>query len=314
MEMVRDAILTDLKNNSQELFQKKQDAWNTYAKIRDQVAKAHETMLLAWDERVAAREKMNEAYGHLQQSIENCRTIWGNYSQIRDERNALIEKLRTEQEAERQQMVACFNQASNAYDQGDKAKAPVFAEEGRKHQERRNSLSAQINELIQQIKDAKQQAKDSAQKPDNTPFQEAKAAFEAAKEKHEAAQLEFKRLKVKRDEAKNEFGAIQADYLAAKGAFQQRLNVLKTEAQVERERMLETAGVTTTERKNAKIVKKADGTVQIYLGGIGRADGLGHGHIALDRTGAKFYERGAFEPHGSQNFKDGGGNRCIATI
>ena len=53
-----------------------------------------------------------------------------------------------------------------------------------------------------------------------------------------------------------------------------------------------------------KIVKKADGTTQVYHGGIGKGDGYGHGHTALDQFGNKTYDRGAFEAHGSQNYTD----------
>ncbi len=311
MEMVRDAILTELKNVSQELFRRKQEAWDAYAATRERVAEAHDKMISAWGKRTTTREKMNEEYTVLQESIEHCRLVWDKYGQIRDERNTRIEALRAEAESEHRQMVACFNQASVEYETGNKADSPLLAEKGRKHQERRNELNAQIGELIQEIKNAKQNAKDTAVKPDNVPFQAAKAAFESAKSAHEEAQAEFKRLKTLRDEAKAKFDAIQAQYLEVKNAFQERLDVLKAEAQVEREKMLETAGVTVEEQKDAKIVKKTDGSVQIYFGGIGRADGLGHGHIALNDSGLKFYERKAFESHGSQNYKDGG-TRCLA--
>ena len=154
MDMVRDAVLTELKTKSQELFQKKQEAWNIYAEARDRVTEAHERMLKCWDERTAKREKMNEEYTELQKTIEASRLIWDAYGQVRDEKNSQIETLRAEAEKEHQQMVHCFNQASNEYEKGDKAMAPVFAEEGRKHQERRNSLNAEINSRIQESQES----------------------------------------------------------------------------------------------------------------------------------------------------------------
>ena len=58
------------------------------------------------------------------------------------------------------------------------------------------------------------------------------------------------------------------------------------------------------ERSNTKIVKKADGTTQVYHGGLGKGDGLGHGHTVLDQFGKKTYDRGVFAKHGHQNYTD----------
>ena len=70
--------------------------------------------------------------------------------------------------------------------------------------------------------------------------------------------------------------------------------------------MLDKAGVRWSDRKDAKIVKKADGSTQVYHGGVGAGDGYGHGHTALDQFGRKTYDRGAFEEHGGQNYTDDG--------
>ena len=48
----------------------------------------------------------------------------------------------------------------------------------------------------------------------------------------------------------------------------------------------------------------------MYHGGLGKGDGAGHGHTALDQFDNKTYERDAFAEHGSQNFTDNKANTC----
>ena len=74
----------------------------------------------------------------------------------------------------------------------------------------------------------------------------------------------------------------------------------------ERGKALDKAGISWFERDTAKIIKKPDGTVQIYHGGFGTGDGFGHGHTVLDSSGNKIYSRGVFEKHGSHNYTDNG--------
>ena len=85
---------------------------------------------------------------------------------------------------------------------------------------------------------------------------------------------------------------------------------MKAANQRERDKVLDKAGVRWSERESAKIVKKADGTTQVYHGGLGSGDGYGHGHTALDQSGRKTYDRGAFDDHGKQNFTDSRINTC----
>ena len=44
----------------------------------------------------------------------------------------------------------------------------------------------------------------------------------------------------------------------------------------------------------------------IYFGGVGKPDGLGHGHYVMDPGGNVTYRRDPFDPHGAQNFEPGG--------
>ena len=302
--MAKNFELDSLKGREQEAFRRKQSAYQKYIDAKTRASEAYDVMQSAWGERCTAREEMNREFEDMQRSSNHYREVWDGYGRIRDENNIRIESLRHEADLEHQMMKDCFDSASDAYERGDKAEAPFYAAEGRDHKDRRNELNAEVGRLIQEIRDAKADAEWRAPRTSSSAFQRAKEIFNSAKARHESAQAEFKRLKVERDRSKADFDSAREEHDRLKELFQKKLAEVKAEDQRERDKTLDKAGVRWSERKDAKIVKKTDGTTQVYHGGLGSGDGLGHGHTALDQFGNKTYERDAFEKHGSQNFTD----------
>lgn len=302
--MSRNPELNALKSREQEAFSRKQAAFQRYAEIRDRCKETHDMMEEAWEIRCSAREEMNREYEEMQKSSEHYREVWDEYGRIRDRNNYEIERLRAEADSEHQEMIDCFGRASDCYEHGDKSEAPYWSQQGRKHKERRNSINEEVKRLCEEVKSAKQDAECRAPKTDPSAFRSAKEVFEQAKSCHESIQAEFKRLKTERDAAKAEFDSLQAEHVRLKEEFQSKLEEVKASNMCEREKTLDKAGVRCSERKDAKIVKKVDGTTQVYHGGLGKGDGLGHGHTALDQYGNKTYNRDAFAEHGSQNYVD----------
>ena len=308
--MPRNQELDRIKSEEQAAFKRKQSAWNAYSEAKEYASSAHDAMQSAWEERSRARDEMNHEYEVMQSVSENYHRVWDEYGRIRDYNNSRIDSLRNEADYEHQEMKRCFDQASNEYEYGNKSMASTYSQEGHSHKDRRDELNAEISELCREVKEAKQSAEWQAPKTDNSAFKTAKANFERAKSRHEAAEAEFKRLKFERDRLKADFDSAQAEHRRLKEEFQRKLEEIKAQNQRERDRTLDKAGIRWSERNNAKIVKKADGTTQVYSGGFGSADGFGHGHVALDSDGHKVYGRKAFEKHGSQNYTDnaiGGG-------
>lgn len=308
--MPRNYELDSLKSREQEAFRRKQEAFQHYAEVRDRCSEAYDAMQAAWEERCSAREEMNREYEEMQRASENYREVWDEYGRIRDANNYEIERLRSEADSEHQQMIDCFEQASSCYEYGDKSEAPYWSSQGHEHKDRRDDIHEEVSRLCQEIKDARQNAEWRAPKTDSSAFHLAKEAFEQAKSCHESAQAEFKRLKAERDRLKDDFNSLQGEHTRLKEEFQRKLEEVKSANKRERERTLDKAGVRYSEREDAKIVKKPDGTTQVYHGGLGKGDGVGHGHTALDQFGNKTYDRGAFESHGSQNFTNDCTNTC----
>jgi len=50
------------------------------------------------------------------------------------------------------------------------------------------------------------------------------------------------------------------------------------------------------------VSRQADGMVNIYFGGVGTPNGLGHGHYVMDQYDRVVYRREPFDPHGAENF------------
>lgn len=301
---MRNQDLDALKTREQEAFSLKQNAWKKYDETKTRCSELHDAMQSAWNERVSARDVMNREYEAMQNDNNNYRAVWDEYGRIRDYNNAKIEGLRSEADYEHREMIRCFDQASSCYQYGDKSEAPYWSEQGHSHKNLRDQLNCQISELCREVKAAKQNAEMRANKTNSSAFHRAKEAFDDAKNKHEAFQAGFKRLKAERDQFKLEFHRAEAEHRKLKEQFQRKLDEIKTNNKREREETLDKAGVSLFERSDAKIVKKSDGTIQVYHGGIGSGDGYGHGHTALDQFGNKTYDRDAFAEHGMQNYVD----------
>ena len=302
--MPRSAELDSLFARKQEAFERKQAAFQKYVDARNRANEAYDRMQSAWGQRVAAREEMNREFESMQQSKDSRDAIWADFNRLCQENSSRIDQIRREADMEHEMMKNCFDSASAAYEYGNKADAPMYASEGHAHKDRRDSLNAEVGRLIQEINNAKANAKWQTSSSHSSSFQFAKSNFNNAKMVHESAEAEFKNAKAERDAYKAEFDSAQAEFERLKDACQRKLNEVKENNRKERERILDKAGVSYLNRQDAKIVKKADGTTQVYHGGLGSGDGFGHGHVALDQSGKKTYSREAFEKHGSQNYVD----------
>lgn len=302
--MPRSAELDNLFARKQEAFERKQAAFQKYVDARNRANEAYDKMQSAWDQRVAAREEMNREFESMQQSKDSRDAIWADFNRLCQENSSRIDQIRREADMEHEMMKNCFDSASAAYEYGNKADAPMYASEGHTHKDRRDSLNAEVGRLIQEINNTKANAKWQTSGLCGSSFQSAKSNFNNAKMLHESAGAEFKSAKAERDAYRAEFDSAQAEFERLRDACQRKLNEIKANNQKERDRILDKAGVSYLNRQDAKIVKKADGTTQVYHGGLGSGDGFGHGHVALDQFGKKTYSRGAFEKHGSQNYVD----------
>ena len=305
--MPRNPELDRLKTEQQSLFEQKQAAFQRFKDLQERTNIAHDVMQSAWDERTRAREHMNREFEARQSAYSHRDSVWDEYGRIRDYNNSRIESLKYEADAEHRAMQDCFEQASNAYQYGDKSEAPYYSQQGHEHKDRRDALNAEISELAREIKRAKANAEASAPKVDSSAFNYARSAFESAKARHESAQAEFKRLKAMRDSAKAEFDRLQAQFKQAQAAFNRKLEEVKSERSATKQHAVDKVNMALIESNahylgtifghNAKIVPRKDnsGKIDVYFGGLNASgDGMGHGHATIDRNGNVTYLRDAW--------------------
>lgn len=104
-----------------------------------------------------------------------------------------------------------------------------------------------------------------------------------------------------------EFKRAKVEFDTAAKAFKSRLEKVKSENQQKRsdkKTIATKAGVPSQYLDSIWISKDTSGGANIYFGGVGRPDGPGHGHYALNRSGKVTYKRDPFNPHGSHNYTD----------
>lgn len=306
--MSRNPELDRLKAEQQSLFEQKQAAFQRFKDLQKRTHIAHDVMQSAWDERIRAREHMNRKFEARQSAYSRRDSVWDEYGRIRDYNNSRIESLKYEADAEHRAMQDCFEQASNAYQYGDKSEAPYYSQQGHEHKDRRDALNAEISELAREVKQAKANAEASAPRISSYAFDSAKSAFESAKARHESAQAEFKRLKAQRDSAKAEFDRLQAQFKQAQAAFNRRLEEVKSERASRKQQSVNKVNMALVKSnahylgtlfgQNAKVVPHGDGTTHVFFGGLNAAgDGMGHGHAVIDRDGNVTYLRDAWQDH-----------------
>jgi hypothetical protein len=306
--MSRNLELDRLKTRQQSLFEQKQAAFQSFKDLQEQTNIAYNAMQSAWDERTCTREHMNREFEARQSAYSRRDFVWDEYGRIRDCNNSRIESLKYEADAEHYAMQNCFEQASNAYQYGDKSEAPYYSQQGYEHKDRRDALNAEISELAREVKQAKANAEASAPRINSYAFDSAKSAFESAKSRHESAQAEFKRLKAQRDSAKAEFDRLQTQFKQAQSAFNRRLKEVKSERVSRKQQSVDKVNMAlikpnayylgTLFGQNAKVVPHGDGTTHVFFGGLNAAgDGMGHGHAVIDRDGNVTYLRDAWQDH-----------------
>lgn len=279
--MARDAELDRLKAAQDLAFQRKQDAY--------------QAMQRAWNRRSSARDTLNQAREAKQQAYAAQEASWQDYQRVRASNGPRIDTLNSQQETAYQNMKSAFEQASNAYARRDGAAARAHADDGHGYKAESQGYVAERRRLVQEIRNARE--RHEATKPD---FQRAKAeftrvkqAFDQAKADHERTQAEFNRAK--------------EDNERAKQAFHTRLEKVRAERKRKKDdkrAVAERAGVPHQYLDDVWVAKQADGIINIYFGGVGKPNGLGHGHYVMDQYDRVIYRRDPFDPHGAQNFTE----------
>jgi len=279
--MARDAELDRLKSAQDLAFQRKQSAY--------------EAQQSAWEKLSSRRDDMSRAHEEKQKSYKAQDATWQEYQRVRTSNGPRIDSLNAQQENAFQNMKRAFDNASAAFNRREGASASMYSGEGHRYKAEAQGYVAERRRLVEEIRTAR--ARHEASKPAfqqaKNSFNVTKRAFDGAKAEHENAKANFKDAKLAFDNATK--------------AFRNRLEQVKTEGKKrnqDRQELARKAGVPYGYLDSVWVSKKADGSVNIYFGGVNEPNGPGHGHYVMDSNGKVTYKRDPFDPHGAHNFTD----------
>lgn len=309
--MMSNSELDRLKSEEDAAFNRKQEAYKRYQEAKKRTDAAYQEQQASWNKVTIARNEMNRAYDERQYTRRNNDNVWSEYKRIRDNNNSQITYLKAQADSLYSNMKNAFERASDAYNYGNKADAKIYSNEGKDYQAQLKSVNAQISRLGQEVKNARTHAEAYGGKTDSSSFTSAKNKFEDAKSVHKLIEAKFKSAKAERERLHSEFKTLNEEYKRKASAFRSALENRKNEQRTRQrndETLMEKADIPYAYRKECKVVKEADGTINFYFGGLMEKDGLWHGHISMDSSGKITYKRMPMEEHGKQNFtgeKDG---------
>ena len=281
---LQDAELYRLRSARDAAKQQQQTAWQ-----------AQQT---AWEKLSSARDEMNRAYEAQQTAYANQQAAWDAYMSVKQANGPRIDSLNSQQERAYHNMVSAFESASSAYYARDGASARMYADQGHAYKAESQACVTERRQLVAKIRTAREQ------------FEAVRPAFQRAKSEYTQARQEFLSAKAEHERAQAEFNKAKAEFDACAKAFKDRLDELKSahrKRRKEKKSIAEKAGVPLQYQDNVLISTDPDGITNIYFGGIGKPNGTGHGHYAMDRNGTVTYRREPFDPHGAQNFTDAPG-------
>jgi len=281
---LQDAELYRLRSARDAAKQRQQTAWQTQQS--------------AYERRSSANAIMNQAYEAQQTAYANQQAAWDAYMSVKQANGPRIDSLNSQQERAYHNMVSAFESASSAYYAHDGASARMYADQGHAYKAESQACVTERRQLVAKIRTAREQ------------FEAVRPAFQRAKSEYTQARQEFLSAKAEHERAQAEFKKAKAEFDACAKAFKDRLDELKSahrKRRKEKKSIAEKAGVPLQYQDNVLISTDPDGITNIYFGGIGKPNGTGHGHYAMDRNGNVTYRREPFDPHGTQNFTDAPG-------
>ena len=281
---LQDAELYRLRSARDAAKQRQQTAWQTQQS--------------AYERRSSAHAIMNQAYEAQQTAYANQQAAWDAYMSVKRANGPRIDSLNSQQERAYHNMVSAFESASSAYYARDGASARMYADQGHAYKAEAQDCVAERRQLVAEIRAARER------------FNAVKPAFQAAKSEFACARQAFQSAKAEHERAQAEFKKAKAEFDDCAKAVKDRLDELNSahrKRRKEKKSIAEKAGVPLQYQDNVLISTDPDGITNIYFGGIGKPNGTGHGHYAMDRNGTVTYRREPFDPHGTQNFTDAPG-------
>jgi len=311
--MPRNPEIDRLKGMSDQAFTAKQTAYDRMKPLGQHRSELKDQMDASWEEVQSARSDMNSAYERQQQE-------WEAYRRERDDISAQINAVKQDADNAHEAMKDAFERASDAYENGDKASAPFYSQEGKDYRYERDNYNAEKARLIGIAK---------SMTPPTSDFRYYKDQYNSLMNNQKVLQAEYRVIKAQHEAARDEFERAKERFEVARAAFDQavaeerakwrdencrgcgatiRINVewshppkyckaCKEKFQQEQkarmakeEKVARQAGLTRSDDVKVRF-KPGRGKNDVFFNGYGEAAGPSHGHAVVDELGTVHFLR-----------------------
>lgn len=279
--MAYDAELTRLKAEQETAREQKDEAYRIVQFARGRLLEARNLPEYLSQEKERAQESHDEA--------------WRHYLEVKRQNGPEIKALNEQKNQAYAAMNRAFAAAERAYFARDGALAKRHSQEGYDHRDDLREYSDQRRVLVDEIREAR-----LAHEAARQTLQRLKEAIPTAEADIATAEERLESAQGKLNEAKE---AHQQTIDAVKARVNE-LRAEKAQRRNDRRALARRAGVDMKFLERVWVRHDPDGAVNIYFGGVGRADGPGHGHYVMNAQGTVTYKREPFEAHGGHNFVD----------
>lgn len=194
------------------------------------------------------KEDLNKSFSHKQQSWEQQDEAWNYLKSVQSRLNPQISRLKLDHDQIFANMRDAGKKATEAYRSGDHINAKKYSNQGKSYKIQMATLVQERHRLIAIVKEATDDHKRACNK------------YRIVKAEHEKLRQMFKS--------------------ATKNAKPDKRYGRNSKIAIARR-----AGVPEKYHDDLYVKSKPDGSINIFFGGIGKPNGLGHGHHRIDANG-----------------------------
>ena len=193
------------------------------------------------------KEDLNKSFSRKQRSWEQQDEAWRYLKSVQSRLNPQINRLKLDHDRIFANMNDASKKATEAYKSGDHISAKKYSNQGKSYRIQMAALVKERRRLI--------------------------AIVEKAIDDHKRACNEYRAVKAEYEKLRQMFKSVAKNAPSKKYGRNSKIAIARR------------AGVPEKYHDNLVVKSKPDGSINIFFGGIGKPNGLGHGHHRIDPNG-----------------------------
>lgn len=280
-----------------ETLERKMILQTSYREILEQIEQREKKLYSLYGQMIddAGDEKNDCSIADAVLFLQKYDKKWQEYRERRDENDKKVNAIRQDIVKEEKRADKYYKRSVSAFKYGTRSEAIVFAEKERESRDRIESLKREMNGLINDTKKRFEKTDQGIGEEEKSLFQYYRSILENQKKEAEKKEKKVGSLTRQRDQLLGRAYELEEELISL-GAAQLKLedelssNIMKMRKKRREFSLMAEAGVPKKYFGNCKIVKKI-GFIHFYFGGIGKPDGIFHGHIVMKDKDRVMYAR-----------------------